>query len=278
MGKLILCSGSRTKRPYVFQNGGIRVYSIEELCYYIGSQIYFIDEDTFSYEMIDWIKTELGLVSRAEKLKLMKDRQADVKTLLAAALCSADYYTEQEIKQLIKVIDELNGMSPIKKSCLRADNYLKSHRYNEAAGEYEQVLNSKDSGNMTPEEYGDILHNLAVARLHTKGLYEASELFQQAYLRNRREESLRQYLYTLYLGNHKKQFLDRAEEYQVSPELVEEIRRTMEQLEEQAQDCESMSELKLLKQWRTEGRITEYHKKLDEMLEAWITEVRFHVS
>jgi tetratricopeptide (TPR) repeat protein len=274
MGKLILCSGSRTKRPFVFQNGGSRVYSIEELCYYIGSHIYFIDEDTFSYELIDWIKTELGLDSRAEKLKLMKDRQADVKTLLTAVLCSADYYTEQEIKKLIRVIDELNGMSPIKKSCLRADNYLKSHRYNEAAGEYDQILNSKDAGSMTPEEYGDILHNLAVARIHTKGLYEASELFRQAYERNQREESLRQYLFTLCMSNNKKLFQDRIEEYQVRQALVEDILWTMEQMESQAQDCEGMSEFMQLKRWRAEGRMPEYHKKLDDMLEGWIAEVR----
>ncbi len=274
MGKLILCNGSRTKRPYIFQNSGCRVYSIEELCYYINSHIYFIDEAAISYELIDWIKTELGLVSRAEKLKLLKDRKADLKTLVAAVLCSADYYTESEIKKLIQVIDEMDGLPPIKKSCIRANSYLGNHWYNEASGEFERILNSEEADSMTPEDYGDILHNLAIARLHSKGLAEASETFRQAYERNRREESLRQYLYTLRLCNHMELFHDKVEEYQVKQELVEDILATMDQLSIQAQECEGMSELRQLKMLRGEGRITEYYDKMDELIEDWISDIR----
>ena len=44
MGKLILCSGKSTNRPYVLSIIGYRAYSIEELCYYIYNNIYSIDE------------------------------------------------------------------------------------------------------------------------------------------------------------------------------------------------------------------------------------------
>ena len=127
---------------------------------------------------------------------------------------------------------------------------------------------------MTPEDYGDILHNLAIARLHSKGLAEASETFRQAYERNRREESLRQYLYTLYLCKQMEKLHDKVEEYQVKQTLVEDILATMEQLSTQAQNCEGMSELRQLKKLRGEGRMTEYNKKLDELIESWITEIR----
>lgn len=274
MGTLILCSGLRTKRPYVFPATGIRIYTIEELCYYIESHIYFIDQDTFSYTLFDWIGTELGLTARAEKLKLLKDQKADIKTLLAAILCSADYYTEQEMKRLIKTVDELNGMSPIRRSSLRAFSYLKDRKYSEAAFEYEQLLNSKEAADMTPEEYGDILHNLAIARLHSKGLSEASETFRQAYERNHRQESVRQYLYTLRLSNRMDQFHEKTEEYGLQNELCEEILLTVEELDTQAMEGEGMSELNKIKKLRAEGRLTEYRKKIDEMLEGWMSSLR----
>lgn len=274
MGTLILCSGLRTKRPFVFPATGIRIYTIEELCYYIESHIYFIDQDTFSYTLFDWIGTELGLTVRAEKLKLLKDQKADIKTLLAAILCSADYYTEPEMKRLIKTVDEVNGMSPIKRSSLRAFSYLKDRKYSEAAFEYEQLLNSKEASDMTPEEYGDILHNLAVARLHSKGLTEASETFRQAYERNHRQESVRQYLYTLRLSNRMDQFHEKAEEYGVQNELCEEILLTVEELDTKAMESEGMSELNKIKKLRADGRLTEYRMRIDEMLEGWMSSLR----
>ncbi len=274
MGKLILCSGRRTDRPYVFGAAGIRVYSMEELVFYINSHIYFIDQDTFSDDLFEWIGTELKLTVRAEKLKYLKSQKADIRTLLAAVLCSADYYTEQEIKELIKTLDELNGMTPVKRSCIRAYCYLENRKYSEAADGYEQILNSKEAAGLTPEEYGDILHDLAVAQIHSKGLAEASETFRQAYERNHRAESLRQYLYTLKLSNRMDLFYQKAEEYQLGNDLNEDILRTMEQLEEQARDGKAMADLHKLKKLRAEGRIAEYQQRLDEMLEGWITSVR----
>ena len=67
MGKLILCRGKRTERPYVLQGTGYRIYSIEELCHYIYNNIYSIDETLFTDSLIDWIGTELCLPERAEK-------------------------------------------------------------------------------------------------------------------------------------------------------------------------------------------------------------------
>src|SRR5690606_39682384 len=50
-----------------------------------------------------------------------------------------------------------------------------------------------------PKDYGDLLHNLALARLHINGPERASELFLHAYERNQRQESLIQYLYCIWL-------------------------------------------------------------------------------
>lgn len=274
MGTLILCSGLRTQRPYVFSVTGVRIYTIEELCYYIESHIYFIDQDTFSYELFDWIGAELRLADRAEKLRLLKNQKADIKTLLAAVLCSADYYTELEIKKLIRTVDELNGMTPLKRSSLRAFSYLKDRKYCEAATEYEQLLNSKEAADMTPEEYGDILHNLAVARIHSKGLSEASETFRQAYERNHRQETVRQYLYTLRLSNRMEKFHEMAEKYQIGNDLCEDILLNMEELHTQANESEGMSELNQIKRLKTEGRLSEYRKRIDEMLEGWMSSLR----
>lgn len=274
MGKLILCSGIRTKRPYLFATTGIRVYSIEELCYYISSHIYFIDMEFFTDSLISWIGIELGLTERADKLKLLKDNKADLKTLLTAALCSGDYFSEQEIKRLIKMVDEISDMKPVKRNCIRAYSYLENNQYSEAVSEYERILNSNEAKDITPEEYGDILHNLAIARLHIKGVKEALETFQQAYERNRREESLRQYLYTARLANRMELLEDKMEEYQVDRTYYEEIGQEFDNILKNSDGSEEMIEIQKLKRWKTEGNMSDFYQKTEEMLEAWIASLR----
>jgi hypothetical protein len=274
MGKLILCSGVRTKRPYGFTSTGMRVYSIEELCYYLYHHVYLIDEGIFSDTLIDWIRSELKLVDRAEKLKLLKAQKADIKTMVTVIFCSADYYSEYEIKSILKMLDEIIGMPLIKRNCMKANNCLKEGQYSEAVVEYERIIASQEAVNLTPEEYGDILHNMAVAKVHITGLKDASELFCQAYERNHREESLRQYLYSLSLSKNDSLFQAKSEEYQIKDELLSSITSYLEQKSEEAKYSEKMVELQHLIQRKTQGKMSEYYSNLDEVIDSWKSKVR----
>jgi tetratricopeptide (TPR) repeat protein len=274
MGKLILCSGVRTKRPYGFASTGVRVYSIEELCYYLYHHVYLIDEDMFCDSLIDWIKTELKLEDRAEKLRLIKEKKPDLKTMVTIILCSADYYTEQEIKNVLKMLDEIIGMPMIKRSCLKANNCLQNGQFREAATEYESILNSKEAVDLTPEAYGDILHNMAVAKMHITGLKEAPELFGQAFERNHREESLRQYLYALRLVNNDAFYHEKVVECQIDEAFQKSIADYLDQKKEEAKYSEGMVEMQQLKLQKSQGKMNEYYKKTDEMIDSWKAKVR----
>ena len=43
MGSLILCHSKRAKRPYEISRVHMRIYTIEELCYYLCNNLYLID-------------------------------------------------------------------------------------------------------------------------------------------------------------------------------------------------------------------------------------------
>ncbi|NLK27890.1 MAG: hypothetical protein GX306_06060 [Clostridiales bacterium] len=273
MGKLILCCGARTNRPYVFPLTGTRIYSIEELCYYLYHHVYLIEESIFSDSLLDWIGTELKLSERSRKLKALKAQKADLKTLVTAVLCSCDYYKEEEIKGLIKKLDGIIGLPPIKRNVIKANEFLKNHQYKEAAYEYERILNSSQASELTPEDYGDILHNFAVAIAHNKGVKEASELFRQAYEHNHREESLKQYLYSIRLIGDG-DFDDLAKEYLVDDILKEDIINEINRLRDEAKSSDSMMDIQRLKRCKAEGRITEYYKISDEVIERWKASVR----
>lgn len=273
MGKLILCSGKRTNKPYLFTSSGIRVYSMEELCYYIYHHVYYVDEEMISDTLIDWIDTELKLTDRAAKLKQLKQINADLKTLVTVIMCSADYYTEYEIKSLLKLLDEITDMPFIKRNCLKAGYSLNNGNYHEAAAEYERILNSQEAALLSPEEYGDLYHNLGVAKAHTTGLLEAAELFCQAYERNHREESLKQYLYALLLSGRQDQFQEKRREYFISAELEQELMNRLDQWKDEANSTALLQELIQMKEEREQGSQNLY-QRAKELAASWKERVR----
>lgn len=273
MGKLILCSGERTNKPYLFTSSGIRVYSMEELCYYIYHHVYYVDEEMISDTLIDWIDTELKLTERAAKLKQLKQMNADLKTLVTVIMCSADYYTEYEIKSLLKLLDEITDMPFIKRKCLKAGFSLKSGNYHEAAAEYERILNSQEATLLSPEEYGDLYHNLGMAKAHTTGLLEAAEMFCQAYERNHREESLKQYLYALLLSGRQELFQEKRREYFISAELEQELVDRLDQWKDEANSTTLLQELIQMKEEREQGSQNLY-QRAKELADSWKERVR----
>lgn len=274
MSKLILCSGERTKRPYVFGSAGTRIYSIEELCYYLYHNVYLIEEEMFSMDLFEWIETELKLKERAQKLKQLKQQKADIKTIVAVILCSADYYTETEIKGMLRVLDEVIGMPTIKRNCIKANKLLKNKQYKEAAAEYERIINSSDINEITPEEYGDIYHNLAVAKVNVTGLKEASKLFLKAYERNHREDTLKQYLLTLQLTYRDEEYENKIEEYQVIDKMKLELEEYRLGIEEEALHSEYLEKIEKLRQKKTQGRINEFYKEADGLIASWQMKIR----
>lgn len=274
MSKLILSSGERTNKPYGFPSMGVRVYSMEELCYYLYHHVYMIEEDMLCDDLFDWIETELKLPDRANKLKQLKRQNAGVKTIVTVILCSADYYTEYEIKSMLKLLDEVIGLSYIKRNCLKANNCFRHKQYIEAATMYEKLILSREATELSPEEYGDLYHNLAVAKAHLTGFKEASRLFCQAYELNHKEESLKQYLYTLHLSNNQSGYMDKIEEYQVSEDMKDNIMDFLNQAQEEAQCSDMMKEMEHLKHKKAIGKISEYYEQTDKIIDFWKTQIR----
>ncbi len=276
MGKLILCSGARTTKPYTFTRNGIRIYSMEELCYHLYQHVHLIDETMITEELFDFIDQELKLTERADKLRTLKKQNADLKTLVTFILCSTDYYTEQEIKSLLRLLDEVAGMPMIKRNIIKAGCYLREQQYEQASAEYERIILAPDAIELTPEEYGDVYHNLAVAKVHITGLKEASKLFEKAYERNHKQESLKQYLYSLYLMKYGEQYQNIIEINQMDEEESELIKGFLFELEKEAENTAAIKAIYNLQNKKVNGRMNEFYHGINEIIETWKEKVRLN--
>ncbi len=200
MGRLIYCIGEKAKLPYYFASTGTRVYTMEELCYYLYHNIETLREDLADDQLIFWIRDELKMPERADYLEQIKRKEAGIKDFVVAVFCSTDYYSKEEIEQLVAEIDAYFSLPPVARKKRHADAFLRCGNTHEAMSDYRSLIDDREFSQLTDAQQGQVYHNLAVLQARDGLFRNASNYFLRAYEKSGEKESLCQYLYALKLG------------------------------------------------------------------------------
>lgn len=249
----VLCQGKVAKKPYIMPYTRQKVYSLEELCYYIYNNIYTINEEFFEESLARWLREEADQPVLARKLHVLMQENPNLKDLVVTILCGCDYYQEDEIYELVDILDDINNLPFYKKKKIKADNYLRAGQYTKSLMEYNKLLNGSYAGNFSTEEYGDILHNVGIAHFYASSFAEAENDFREAFVRNNKRESLRQYLWLLLMQEKDKKFEAEAVSYGLNPQ---EILRVQQKYQEVLGEFSMPAE--------TEGDLDRYKNKVRE--------------
>lgn len=107
MGNNIV-QGQRTDKPYVTPQTDIKLYSAEELCYYIYNNIYLIGQDLIDDNLIQFLQ-DAGEGELAARVKKLKESGVPLAQILVTILKSIDYYSVAEIEQLKEILNTLGN-------------------------------------------------------------------------------------------------------------------------------------------------------------------------
>ena len=269
MSSLILCNRVKATEPFNFKLTDTNIYTIEELCYYIYNNIYIITEEIFDNELVFWIRNELKMTELSDKLFNMISKKNGIKDLVVTVFCSADYYTEKEIKLLIDTMDLLEGMPILVRRKMKADNYMKYKSFSLAMKEYEEILSSPQIKEIDNSQYGNIMHNLGVVRMNISSFSSAAECFKEAYIRNNNRESLIHYLCALKLDKRDEEYEDAIISYSVKNETIIDIEERFLRLGREAKSCPKYIAVDRFINLKHEGRVNEYYEAIDKMINEW---------
>lgn len=278
MGKVILCSGKIASIPYTFTGSNISVYSIEEMSYYLYTHIYEIYEDFLSDSLIQWVRIQVALPNLADKLLALKTNNNNLKDIIVTILCSNDYYTEKEVKEIIQVLDRIMGLPRIKRRKIRGDYFMKYAMYHNALEEYESILQDSEIKTFTEVEYGNLLHNIGIVYVHIISYQEASMYFKEAYQRNQSEASLHQFMLTMLLAGNEEAFEKERIHYQLPVEYKELLYKQLNQKEEEVVSLPLYSKYKKIVRLRAERKEEEYQTEVAQILSNWKSEYRRQVE
>ena len=264
MSGMILCRTKVARNPYRVSGMGIRIYSLEELCYYIYNNIYLIGSDFIDDRLIDFIGNETGEQALADRLRELVDQRAGTAEMVVTILKYVDYYSITEIESIKGILDTLSNQNVLERLKARGDSFLENKCYHSAISNYCKILESPHDTTLSAMFYAKVYHNIGVAYAQLF-LYEQAVLyFNEAYRIGQHEESkkCRMAAERLALGDNIIERDDATEDEYV-------VKREIETIMDNARYSDDYRRLQDTDKKKADGQVSEYYQEISDMMESW---------
>ena len=233
MSTVILCNGNYAKNPYYLAADEIRFFSIEEVCYYLYKNAFFLQEDFFDDSILEWFRKELGLEAWADALLEYRDKEESLLQSIEYLFSKTGYYGEPELEKVKNVISQGQQLSVEERKKMRADAYCKKQRYKLALTEYEELLMHCEEKQIRFR--AKIYHNMGVCHAGMLLYDQAADAFKKAFDTYPNTESYVQFLTALKLGSPQAEYLSYLSDHPESYEDSLEVERRLKNAEEKWQ-------------------------------------------
>lgn len=222
MSECILCCSPLAASPYRTQEG-IRIFSPEELSFYLATHIQTLDETFMSLELCQWIDTQAGMHELAQRLRRLIRDKAALHVFVGTLLFGVGYLSRQEVQEITGTIAALAGKGIGERQKMACDRMVALGRYQEAVNMYRNLLSELSEATTNPRIVGDLYHNMGTAYSRIFFYKEAGECFEKAFQRNARQVSLRAMFSSYYLRGDLDMVEIQRQRYHVTEETLESI-------------------------------------------------------
>ncbi len=222
------CVGQRTSVPYLIKDAGIGIYSVEELCYYIRENIFMLDRDFFTMELLNFIRDELSLSELSEKLFHVVQYNGTFSDLVETLFAGVSFVSNSELGTINRALSVSDRLSAHEKQRIRGDFLMKCGRSALAAIAYMDALDCMDE-EKTPKEAARIHHNIGVA-WSVQFLFDgAAEHFEKAYQLNpENRENLIALIIAKKLSLSEEEYKDYVSTHEVDADILKEAEEKFE--------------------------------------------------
>ena len=251
MGNLILCHDRHAAHPYEITRIHCRIFTIEELCYYLCNNLYLIDYTIMNEQLCDWLDEELGMEVLASELKDVLRLHGSVEKFVLTILKSSRIYREPEMIRIQNVLEHLKNQKDIERQKFKGDNLLESGEVEEAILVYQAILNQEKDDTVDEKFYGKIYAGLGAAYGRLFLYQEAARMYDRAYQLCGDKALIKPYLYASY------KYMS-LEEYHIlitkNDEFMETNARMRREIEEIRKGMPGDVSPKALEKWKRQHR------------------------
>ena len=234
MGAVIICRGEPAETPYYIESMGIRIYSMEELAYFLYENVYLVDKKMLGSRLWEWLRTEMHNPELADRLQKGAEAGGSLQNMVLTILRSVDFYTQDELTQLTAKMKILNTYQEQERLKLRADEYYMGGNYQAAIYEYQKILDIRQNDRLGVKFYAHVWNNLGVCCCRLFLFGKAARAFRTSWQYQKDPEVLKEYVYAMRLGLSDEDFEEAMELQNIRGEQLEEMTEEYERLQKEA--------------------------------------------
>ena len=195
MGSIILCHKKKARHPYEISRIHCRIYTLEELCYYLCNHLYLIDYTIMNQQLCDWLSEELELHELSANLKQSIEQNGSAEQFAVTILSYSSIYTTAELNHIQSVLNQLKNQKPIEKQKYKADNLLESGAVKQAILIYQSIVHGEMDDSVDRKFYGRVYGCLGAAYGRLFLYEEAAKMYEAAFQICEEETMLKAYIY-----------------------------------------------------------------------------------
>ena len=195
MGSLILCHKKRARQPYVISRVHMKIYTIEELCYYICNNLYLIDYTIINQQLCDWIGRELDMEELSEHLREELRKNCSMEQFILTILRESTIYAQSDINRIQNILERLQNQKDVERKKHKADSLMLSKEYESAVLVYQSIIHGERDDSVDKTFYGKVYACLGAAYGRLFLYEEAARMYEQAYAICEDADMLKAYLY-----------------------------------------------------------------------------------
>lgn len=251
MGSLTLCHNKRAVHPYEITRIHCKVYTIEELCYYLCNNLYLIDYTIMNEQLCSWLEDDLGLSELTTELREVILMRGSVEKFVLTILKESGIYRDPEMIRIQNVLERLKNQKDIERQKYKGDNLLESGEIEEAIFVYQAILNEDADESVDPKFYGKVYEGLGSAYGRLFLYQESARMYDRAYQICEDKEILKSYLYASYKYMSLEEYhilLTKHDDYvEINAQMRQEIDDIRQNLQVEPSDA-------LLEKWKQQYR------------------------
>ncbi len=251
MGSLILCHKKHAKQPYEIFRAHIRIYTIEELCYYLCHNLYLIDYTLMNKQLCDWVEEELDMKDLAESLRKGLALPCSEEQFVLTILKGSRIYTDSELENMEATLDQLQNQRDVEKMKYKADSLMEGGEYSFAAQEYQAVLDREWDESLDKKFYGKVYACLGSAYGRMFLYEDAANAYKEAYQICEDEDLLKNYLYCCRQSMPHKEYTKMLSGNGLYLSLDAQLRKEIQRVKE---STDFNPDEKTLEEWKNENR------------------------
>lgn len=257
-----LCIGEYASVGYEPEDMGIKVYSLEELVYFVRENAVLLDSGFMDESLGEWLAVECKLQELGDELRKASRKRVSLKSYVGILLEYAGFYSKEINEQIETIIVENSNLSIYEKKKARGDALVQKGHYGKAGREYAKLLQ------ILPEDMtvlrGEIYHGCGVCLAKMFYFKLAGEYFLKAHTLTGKIASYHQYLWTKRLAMSEGEYVEFLREHEEAYEDSVEMEEYLEQLGVQWEHSHSGMLLQGIQKEKEYRRIAEYQNKLKE--------------